>query len=67
MKGVKSVEEQHSPAPTPSRAVYGFLLYLISNFMLVKHTSSFLDPDPVGYVSFGRIQINFRKVGLGSG
>ena len=31
-----TTEEQHSPAPTPSRAVYGFLLYLLSNFVLVR-------------------------------
>jgi len=47
VKGVKSVEEQHSPAPTPSRAVYGFLLYLISNFMLISYFVWALVPDPL--------------------
>lgn len=47
VKGSRSTEEQHSPAPTPSRAVYGFLLYLLSNFMLIFYLVWAVVPDPV--------------------
>jgi len=35
----------HSPSPTPSRAVYGFLLFLMSNFFLVMYFVWALVPD----------------------
>jgi len=41
----KSSSPEHSPAPTPSRAVYGFVLYLLSNFCLVLYFVWALVPD----------------------
>jgi len=39
------VAPAHSPSPTPSRAVYGFLLFLMSNFFLVMYFVWALVPD----------------------
>ena len=36
---------EHSPAPTPSRAVYGFVLYLLSYFFLLLYFVWALVPD----------------------
>jgi len=36
---------EHNPAPTPSRAVYGFTLFLLSKFCLVMYLLWVLLPD----------------------
>ena len=38
---------EHSPAATPSRAVYGFFLFLFSNFCLLVYLVWAVLPDPV--------------------
>lgn len=46
---VKTAAPSHSPAPTPSRAVYGFLLFLLSNSCLVVYLVWALVPDSILY------------------
>jgi hypothetical protein len=49
------VAPEHNPAPTPSRAVYGFILFLLSNFMLVMYLLWVLLP----HSSLHSIGLNF--------
>jgi len=44
-KAGKGVPPEHSPAPTPSRAVYGFLLYLLGQVSLLLYLVWVLVPD----------------------
>jgi len=44
-KAGKGVPPEHSPAPTPSRAVYGFLLYLLGQGSLLLYLVWVLVPD----------------------
>jgi len=39
------VAPDHNPSPTPSRAVYGFMLYLVSNLFLMMYLLWAILPD----------------------
>jgi len=39
------VAPEHNPSPTPSRAVYGFMLYLVSNLFLMMYLLWAILPD----------------------
>eukprot|EP00088_Acartia_fossae_P008558 TRINITY_DN14103_c0_g1_i17.p1 TRINITY_DN14103_c0_g1~~TRINITY_DN14103_c0_g1_i17.p1 ORF type:complete len:147 (-),score=21.39 TRINITY_DN14103_c0_g1_i17:482-922(-) len=41
------VAPEHNPAPTPSRAVYGFVLYLVAKFLLIMYLAWALIPDDI--------------------
>ena len=46
-EGVSGGVSQHSPAPTPSRAVYGFVLHLLSLALLLLYLSWALLPPAI--------------------